>query len=132
MARAVFESIALTPIAVTETTYSTSNPNLASSSWFVNFTEGTDTSVVPRQLRLFGTTTTARLLARKSMIVQCSRCCAHPANAASTALQSTWKRITTTAVIPPPLTNAPHGAYTATGPTQLTRLPAFSTLARQA
>ena len=54
MARAVSESIGLTPIAVTETAYSTSNPNLASSSWFVNFPEGTNTSVVPHQLRLFG------------------------------------------------------------------------------
>ena len=74
MARAVSESIGLTPIAVTETAHSTSNPNLASSSWFVNFPEGTNTSVVPGQLRLFGTVTNARLLARKSITVQCSRC----------------------------------------------------------
>jgi hypothetical protein len=71
---AVSESIGITPIAVTKTPYSTSNPYLASSSWFVNFPEGTNTSVVPHQLRLFGIVTTARLLARKTSIVQCSRC----------------------------------------------------------
>jgi hypothetical protein len=74
MACAVSESIGLPPISVTETTYSSTNPNLASSSWFVNFPEGTNTTILPYQLRLFGTTATARLLARKSMIVQCSRC----------------------------------------------------------
>jgi hypothetical protein len=40
----------------------------------VNFPEGTNASVVPHQLRLFGTVTTARLLARKTTTVQCSRC----------------------------------------------------------
>jgi hypothetical protein len=74
LACAVSESIGITPIAVTETPYSTSNPYLASSSWFVNFPEGTNASVVPHQLRLFGIVTTARLLARKTTIVQCSRC----------------------------------------------------------
>jgi hypothetical protein len=74
MILAVSESTGLTPIAATETTYSISNPNLASGSWFVNFPEGTNTSLVPRQIRLFGAVTSARLLARKTMTMQCSRC----------------------------------------------------------
>ena len=140
MACAVSESIGLTPVAVTETTYSTSNPNLASSSWFVNFPEGTNASIVPHQLRLFGTVTTARLLARKTTIVQCSRCwnwhntrcCARPPNAASAALQNTWKRVTTTAVMHNPPTNARPGAYTATDHTPLILLRACYALAKTA
>src|ERR1700761_6136614 len=37
------------------------------------FPEGT-TTPLPRQLRLFGATTTARLLARKITVIQCNRC----------------------------------------------------------
>lgn len=74
MACAVSESIGLAPISVSETAFSSTNPNLASSSWFVNFPEGTSTTVLPRQLRLFGTIATARLLARKTTVIQCNRC----------------------------------------------------------
>ena len=43
-----------------------------------------------------------------------------PLSAASAALRNTWKMDITTAAMPHPPTNAPHGAYTVTGHTQLT------------
>jgi hypothetical protein len=73
VAQAVLEATGLTPVSVTETTFSISNPTLPYSCWFANFAEGTPTTV-PRQLRLFGTVATATHLPRKSAIVQCSRC----------------------------------------------------------
>ena len=74
IAYAVSESIRLSPISVTETAYSATNPNLALSSLFVNFPKGPSTTILPYQLRLFGTTATARLLARKTTVIQCNRC----------------------------------------------------------
>jgi hypothetical protein len=45
VAHAVYEATSLTPISIAETTYSISNPYLLYSSWFVNFPEGTLTTV---------------------------------------------------------------------------------------
>jgi hypothetical protein len=73
VAQAVHEATGLTPAAVTETTYSVSNPTLPYSCWFVNFPEGTP-ATLPRQIRLFGTVATATFLPRKTAIVQCNRC----------------------------------------------------------
>ena len=71
--QAVAEATKITPASATETTHSVSNPNLAYSSWFVNFPEGT-TTAIPRQLRIFGITATTRFLPRKISIIQCNRC----------------------------------------------------------
>ena len=73
MSCAVAEATGFNPISVTETTASTSNSTSPSSSWFVNFPEGVNASL-PRQLRLFGTVTNARLLAKKTTIIQCNKC----------------------------------------------------------
>jgi hypothetical protein len=45
VAHAVYEATALTPTSIAETAYSISNPYLLYSSWFVNFLEGTLTTV---------------------------------------------------------------------------------------
>jgi hypothetical protein len=73
MALAVTESTGFAPASVSETSFSASNPNLPTSSWFVNFPEGFS-STLPHQLRVFGVTANARLLARKLTTVQCNRC----------------------------------------------------------
>jgi hypothetical protein len=73
VASAVTDATGLTPISVTETSFSASNPHLAHSSWFVNFSEGTKTPL-PHQLRLFGAVASARLMARKTTVIQCNRC----------------------------------------------------------
>jgi hypothetical protein len=73
IAHTVLEATRIAPVSVTETTYSVSNPTLPYSCWFVNFPEGTPTTI-PRQLHLFGTVATATYLPRKTTIVQCSRC----------------------------------------------------------
>ena len=71
--QAVAEATMITPVSATETTYSVANPHLQCASWFVNFPEGT-TTVIPRQLRIFGITATTRFLPRKTTTVQCNRC----------------------------------------------------------
>lgn len=68
IAQAVLEATQLAPALVTETTYSISNPALPYLYWFVNFPEGTSTTI-PRQLRLFGTVATATYLPRKTSTV---------------------------------------------------------------
>jgi hypothetical protein len=73
VAQAVTDEIGLSPISVTQTSYSATNDHLPYSSWFVNFPEGT-TTPIPRHLRLFGVTTTTRPLAQKTTVVQCNRC----------------------------------------------------------
>ena len=70
---AVTEAIGFAPISVSETPASSANPNMSSSSWFVNFPEGSNVTL-PRQLRLFGITTNARHLPRKMTTAQCNRC----------------------------------------------------------
>jgi hypothetical protein len=45
VAHTVYEATALTPTSIAETAYSISNPYLLYSSWFVNFSEGTFTTV---------------------------------------------------------------------------------------
>jgi hypothetical protein len=69
----VTEATGIPPVAAVETRFSASNPALPFTSWFVNFPEGT-TATIPRQLRLFGASTTARHLPRKTSVVQCTRC----------------------------------------------------------
>jgi hypothetical protein len=73
VALAVTDATGLTPTSVTQTTPSATNPNLPYSSWFVNFPDGT-TTTLPSQLRLFGATASARLLPRKTTVIQCNRC----------------------------------------------------------
>jgi hypothetical protein len=73
VASAVTDTTGLTPISVTQTLSSVNNPHAPYSSWFVNFPEGT-TTTLPRQLRLFGATASTRLLARKTTVIQCNRC----------------------------------------------------------
>jgi hypothetical protein len=73
IAQAVTEATKLSPASVTETTFSISNPTLPYSCWFINFPEGTPTTI-PSRLRLFGTTAIATHLPRKTNIVQCNRC----------------------------------------------------------
>ena len=69
----VAEATGLSPVAAVETKYSTTNLALPFTSWFINFPEGI-TATIPRQLRLFGTSATARYLPRKTSVVQCTRC----------------------------------------------------------
>ena len=74
MIRQVTQVIGVTPVSVTETKHSASNPTLPYTCWFVNFPEGSPVSLVPRQPRLFGVVATATFLPRKSATIQCNRC----------------------------------------------------------
>ncbi|KAF7174532.1 hypothetical protein CNMCM6106_009043 [Aspergillus hiratsukae] len=73
LATAIAESTGLNPVSVTETAASAADKYSPSSSWFINFPEGTLVAL-PRQLRLFGMVTNARPLSRKTKVVQCNRC----------------------------------------------------------
>jgi hypothetical protein len=73
IAQAVLEATGISPTLVTETLHSASNPTLPYTCWFINFSEGTPTTL-PRQLRLFGTIATATYLPHKTTIVQCNQC----------------------------------------------------------
>lgn len=69
----ITESTGLKPISISETTASAANTSTLSSSWFINFPEGTKPTL-PTQLRLFGMITNARLLSKRTSVTQCTRC----------------------------------------------------------
>ncbi|EED15778.1 hypothetical protein TSTA_009030 [Talaromyces stipitatus ATCC 10500] len=69
----ISETTRLKPISISETATSAANPDTLSSSWFVNFPEGTKLPL-PIQLRLFGTITNARHLSKRTTVIQCTRC----------------------------------------------------------
>jgi hypothetical protein len=73
VAQAVTDAMGLTPMSVTQSSYSVTNPHLPHSSCSVNFPEGSMTTL-PLQLRLFGVTATTCLLAQKTTVIQCNRC----------------------------------------------------------
>jgi hypothetical protein len=73
LATEISEATGIQPVSVSETTSSRSNNYSASSSWFVNFAEGTEVTL-PRQLRLFGTVTNPQLLSKRTKVIQCNRC----------------------------------------------------------
>ncbi|KAJ5946737.1 hypothetical protein N7454_003576 [Penicillium verhagenii] len=61
------------PVSITETAISAANTNTISSSWFINFPEGSKANL-PVRLSLFGMITNAQPLVRKTRVVQCNRC----------------------------------------------------------
>jgi hypothetical protein len=71
--QAVTESIGHSPVSVTETSSSVTNPYHPYTSWFVNFPEGTPTTL-HCHLQLFGVGAAARSLPQKTTVIQCSRC----------------------------------------------------------
>ena len=69
----VAEATGLTPISISETATSAANTSTVSSSWFINFPENTKPNL-PTQFRLFGITTNAQPLSRKTKAIQCNWC----------------------------------------------------------
>jgi hypothetical protein len=73
MTREITKATGLLPSSVSETSDSAKNIYSPSSSWFVNFAEGTKPTL-PRQLRLFGAATNPCLLTQRTKVIQCNRC----------------------------------------------------------